>query len=459
MNEKIRALNRFGLGARVGQTAEVGEPRGWLKDQLAGPAPAMAPDAEIPSREAPAEALRALLRARRQEDASAREEARRAIRDVVRAEARALLRTRIWSDRPFPERLVAFWSNHFCVSVAGKGILAPLAGAYEREAIRPHVLGRFEEMALASAHHPAMLLYLDNAQSTGPGSPVARRRGRREGGAGGRGLNENYARELLELHTLGVHGGYDQADVEALARVLTGWTVAGLGDPRAPDASAGPVRFVFREAMHEPGPKTVLRTTYREAGAGEGEAVIRTLAHHPATAGFVATKLVRHFVSDDPPAGAVKRISAVFLESGGDLSRVAGALVDLDEAWDPDNRKFRAPQDWLVAALRAFHAREAPEPAYPALEQLRHPLWSPPSPKGFGDTAREWADPDALMNRAELARSIGRAMPLARVEPLALLDVAEVGPGDPLGTLLADETIPTRERVALAMAGPAFQWR
>jgi uncharacterized protein (DUF1800 family) len=308
---------------------------------------------------------------------------------------------------------------------------------------------------------------------------MAGRRGR--GGNARGGLNENHARELLELHTVGVDGGYDQEDVVELAKVLTGWTVGGL----APDgamaarlrgrrgrggAGGGEERFgtLFREAQHEPGPKTVLGRRY-DGGAGEIERVVRDLCAHPSTARFVATKLVTHFVSDDPPARAVDAVAGTFADSGGDLRAVADTLVDLPEAWDPEAAKFRSPLDWLTAVFRAFRVEDAPEMAGPVLRQLRWPTWAPPSPKGFGDTASDWADPDSLMNRAELARSVAReagrgqgrragATP-AGLDPRALLEVVEPTRAGPLEQMLGDDSIDAAERIALAIGGPAFQWR
>jgi len=380
-------------------------------------------------------------------------EARRTLRTILETEERAVLDRRVSTDQPFIERLVAFWSNHLCVSVAAKARVVPLAGLYEREAIRPHVLGSFADLVLASAHHPAMLLYLDNAESIGPDSRVARLLSRRTGAP--RGLNENYARELMELHTVGVDGGYTQDDVIQMARILTGWSVAGIGPREAARAGS----FVFRRAAHEPGPKTLLGKRYREDGEAEGERAIRDLCAHPSTARFVSTKLVRHFVSDEPPSSAVDRIAGVFRESGGDLSEISHALVTLDEAWNPDTRKLRTPQDWVVATLRALHAREAPPSFVNVLRELRHPLWAPSAPKGYGDTVREWADPESLMQRAELARSVSRRIPGARAEPERLLRVVDVEDGNPLPGMLTDNGVAADERLALGFGGPAFQWR
>ena len=473
MDVALRALNRFGLGARRGERQRISDPRGWLKAQLDGGAPALHAS-NIPAPGAIGDAVRG-LRMPGQRDEQERREARRHLVELSAGEARTALEARIASDRPFVERLVAFWSNHLCVSSGSKILVAPLAGSYERDVIRPHVLGRFEDMVLASAKHPAMLAYLDNFQSIGPSSPGAQA-GQRNNGAK-RGLNENYARELLELHTLGVNGGYTQTDVQELARVLTGWTIDGIGGPgaRAPQGSqprrgnnvARRVRpepgsalgFTFRETLHEPGTKTVLKEKYKEDGVAEGEHAIRALCRHPSTAQFVATKLATHFISDDPPAAAVDRLARAFRSSEGDLKVVARTLIEETDAWREDARKFRTPQDWFIAVMRAFGANEVNPNAPVVLRQLRQPLWSPPSPKGFGDAMQEWADPDSLLNRGELARTISRQPALAALDPRALLEVVDVPAGNPLHSLIADTSIPAQERVALAIAGPAFQWR
>jgi uncharacterized protein (DUF1800 family) len=476
MNRTLRACNRFGMGATVGETA-LADPRGWLLEQVR-PAAAALDDGALPTAADVGKATRALIEAQRSRNDEATRGARETIRGIVRQEGAAALRARVTSDAPFAERLVAFWSNHLCVALPAKPPLAALAGLYERQAIRPHVFGRYEDMVLASARHPAMLTYLDNAVSIGPSSEAARnlaRRGRE------RGLNENYARELLELHTLGVDGGYTQEDVEALARILTGWTVTGFGfaDRLArgrgrgdSGSSGGAVAFAYRDVLHEPGDKTLLGTKYGEGGEEEGRRAIARLCGHPSTARFLATKLARHFVGDEPPPAAVDRLVRRWIETDGDLSEVSKELIDLDEAWDPDFLKFRTPQDWMTAMLRAVGARDVPEPVGRLLQQLRQPLWAPSSPKGYGDTKGDWADPDSLLNRAELARSTadrllaarrgrrsGGERAAARVDPSSLLEVVDISVENPLGTLLADDAISADERTALVFGGPAFQWR
>ena len=476
MNRTLRACNRFGMGATVGEPA-LADPRGWLLEQVRRDAAAL-PDGTLPTASDVGKANRALIEAQRSRNEETTREARETIRGIARQEGAATLRARITSNSPFAERLVAFWSNHLCVSIPAKPPIAALAGLYERQVIRPHVFGRYEDMVLASARHPAMLTYLDNAVSIGPNSEAARnlaRRGRE------RGLNENYARELLELHTLGVEGGYAQEDVEALARILTGWTITGFGfadrlargrDRRDSGANDVDVAFAYRDVLHEPGDKTLLGMKYRESGEEEGRRAIADLCRHPSTARFLATKLARHFVADEPPPDAVDHIARRWIETDGDLSEVSRTLIDLDEAWDPALRKFRTPQDWMTAMLRAVGARDVPEPVGRLLQQLRQPLWAPSSPKGYGDTKGEWADPDSLLNRAELARSTadrllaarlgqraGSQRAASRVDPSRLLDVVDISAEDPLGTLLADDAISADERTALVFGGPAFQWR
>lgn len=458
MNATLRALNRFGLGARAGEKAGISDPRSWLKSQLDSSRTGI--DAvDLPSLKEVGSALERARQSQNTSDEETRRAAQHGLRGIAGREISAVLQQRIATDTPFLERLVAFWSNHLCVSAQSKPPVLSLAGYYERTVIRPHLLGLFSDMVLASARHPAMLFYLDNARSIGPssrGSRMAARRGRK------RGLNENYARELLELHTVGVDGGYTQRDVEQLALIFTGWTVAGLGPGMRMGMGMGgssEPSFMFRAALHEPGAKRVLGVKHREAGEAEGQRVIRDLCRRSETARFVAKKLVGHFVSDDPPDAAVERIAATFRKTEGDLLQVSTALVDLDEAWRPENRKFRTPQDWLTAVLRGSGLTSVPRRMGQLLRQLRHPLWAPAAPKGYGDTMKEWADPDSLMNRAELGRTLAQRFARGRFEPEKILELVDLPDSDPLRPLLADSSIGRDNRLALGIAGPAFQWR
>ena len=450
MDATLHAVRRFGLGASPHELAAIVDPQSWLSRQI-GDRHA----ARMPASNSSMQELVALFdetRAARQSgDENAIKAAQRKARDLLLDELLLALQHRIHSPTPFVERLVAFWSNHLCVSLAAKPNMGALAAWYERDAIRPHVLGRYEDMVLASAQHPAMLTYLDNAASIGPRSRGAQRaqsRGRN------RGLNENYARELLELHTLGVEGPYGQQDVEQLARILTGWTLRGMrgGDPQQEPG------YVFRPQLHEPGSKTLLGKRYPETGETEGIEAIRDLCRHPATAHFIADKLARHFINDRPPTSAVERIAEVFASTQGDLREIARTLIDLEEAWDTDSAKFRSPQDWIVAVLRIAPPPEIQRPVAAAMRQLRHPVWAPPSPKGFGDTLADWADPDSLMNRAELARQLARHLKRAGWQAKELLSLVPESRHSELRAVLGGD-LSSRDQVALLVGGPAFQWR
>jgi uncharacterized protein (DUF1800 family) len=337
--------------------------------------------------------------------------ARRFIRGVSRENYLAMVGARtnaaLVAPAPFVERMVHFWANHFAVS-ADKLTVIGIAGLLEFEAIRPHVLGKFKDMLIAVEQHPAMLLYLDQAQSIGPDSragQLAARFGRQR-----RGLNENLAREILELHTLGVNSGYSQADVTEFARVLTGWTVDGLTRgplQRVIGGNGRPGDFHFAEIIHEPGTRSVAGRIYAQQGEAQGLAVLGDLADDPRTARHLATKLARHFAGDDPPPAMVERLTQAFLHSGGDLPTLYRAIVDSPEAWSPAAPKFRTPWDWSVAALRAVGTRHVEaQPAAGLLNQLGQPVWRPGSPAGYDDIGPSWSGPDALLRRVEAAERI-----------------------------------------------------
>jgi uncharacterized protein (DUF1800 family) len=310
---------------------------------------------------------------------------------AYRAEALARFQRASLARAGFVERLVCFWSNHFCVSAAKGGFVRVLAGAYEREAIRPHVLGRFIDMLRAVEQHPAMVFYLDNQQSIGPNSKAGQNRKR--------GLNENLAREILELHTLGVDGGYTQADVTAFARVITGWSFVGregkIGVPGSP---------VFVANYHEPGAQTVLGKSYDQLDRGQGLTVLEDLARHPGTARHIATKFARHFVADTPPQSLVDRLAKNFADTSGDLRALAMTLVNSDEAWAQPASKLRSPYEFMIATAR-ITGRTPTEPGqiFGGLNALGAPLWTPPGPNGFPDTNAAWASPDGMKTRLDLA--------------------------------------------------------
>lgn len=399
------ATHRFGLGARPDEPIP-SDPRQWLLAQLDLPTTRPPSWQQLPSTAELTRIWLAQQRAVRQapegQRAGIREAYLRRSRGDYLAAIGARVDTALQTQSPFVERLVHFWANHFAVSV-DKLLVIGLAGAFEADAIRPHVMGRFEDMLLATARHPAMLLYLDQAQSIGPNSLVG---GRSQGSPQrGRGLNENLAREILELHTLGVRGGYQQDDVTELARALTGWT---LPDDRA-EASATDASYRFVPALHEPGARRIAGRVYPEAGAEQALAILRHLAATPSTARHIATKLVRHFVADEPPSALVQRLEDAFLRSDGHLPTVYRALLTADQAWEPQFGKFKTPWEWSIASLRALNAQTLP-PAQASglMTQLGQPVWRPGSPAGFDDTAATWAAPDALMRRIEAAQRLAR---------------------------------------------------
>jgi len=359
-------------------------------------------------------------------------------------EAKARLSAAAGADIGFAERLVWFWSNHFCISAAKGGGVAQLAGAYEREAIRPHVLGHFGDMLLAVETHPAMLLYLDNARSIGPNSPAGR--------AGGKGLNENLAREILELHTLGVRTVYSQADVARFADVITGWTIV---PPRADLPHAG--EFTFNPRMHEPAAEKVIDKVYPDTGFEQGRAVLQALARHPATARHVATKLARHFVADDPPLALVDKLSKRFLDTQGNLKEMAKMLVAAPESWAAAPRKLKRPGEWMIGMLRAANS-DPPDvrPIMQAQNLLGEPIWRPPAPNGFADKDEAWID--GMAQRLDIATQAARRFG-NQIDPKAVLDQA-LGPlasADTRQTINRAESRP--QALALLFMAPEFQRR
>lgn len=421
------ALNRFGLGARPGDALPP-DPKGWLAGQFRSFQPRPQALGQVPSRSTVIGQLadytaqaRMDGRARRrmqaaslktgaaaqQGDAQAdplKRYLRQTIRDDYLVENAARLSSALTTDSPFAERLVYFWANHFAVSVDKLPVIG-LAGLLEFEAIRPNLFGRFSDLLLAVEQHPAMLVFLDQAQSIGPDSEVGRLATMRGGKP--RGLNENLAREAMELHTLGVRTGYSQGDVTEFARALTGWTVSGIA--RGPVArfigGGDDGSFTFAEALHEPGDRVIMGKRYAQQGEAQARAVLLDLAASPATARHISTKLARHFAGDDPPAAMVDRLTQAYLSSGGNLSTVYRALIESPEAWAPQPLKFKTPWEWSVSALRALGQTELDSTKAAAmLRQLGQPTWQPGSPAGWDDIAASWAAPEALMRRVEIAQ-------------------------------------------------------
>ncbi len=436
-NSAAIAAIRFGLGRTPGQGVGT-DPQRWLSQQLSvadpGPAAASVTDSftallfdQRARGDTKAEAVAGAV--------AARGEASQA-RGLFRADTMALLDQAVSTATPFRERLVWFWANHFTVSIR-KGQIAPLIGDYVRSAIRPHVTGRFTDMLLAVMRHPAMLLYLDNAISAGPRSVF--------GGRQNRGLNENLARECLELHTVG--GGYSQADVTEFARILTGWSV---------ERQQNPLGYRFRPGLAEPGDKMLMGRSYPEGEEG-GLLALQMLGTHPATYRHLATKLVQHFVGDLPPADAVGRVAAVLRDTGGNLGAAALEVTRLPGAWQPLT-KLRTPQDYVVATFRAAGLpADKRQNMMQLVGGLGQAMFNAPLPNGWVDQASEWAGPEALLRRVDWAYGFANRQDLP--EPMELAETA-------LGPLLSASTAAEvrragsrRDAITLLLASPEMQRR
>jgi uncharacterized protein (DUF1800 family) len=482
------AANRFGLGARPGAIDAMHDPRGALAQQVGTPSSNNAAFAGLTSSAdylAAETRYRMDRRARKQElevannaansrDANAEEKVkaagggfRKEFGAQLLAEGAARWQVALAAPIGFDERLVRFWSNHFAVSVDKRQALL-YAAPMEREVIRPLAFGRFQDLLLGVESHPAMLSYLDNIASIGPDSRFGQRSPQRYGGDDAQpkrklGLNENLAREILELHTLGVNGGYTQADVTELARAITGWSIRGPRDDRMGERfgvtsnASSETGFVFRDAAHEPGPRNILGKHYADGGIEQGRRVLADLALHPSTAHHLALKLARHFVSDQPPPALVQRMAKSYLDSGGELRALYLSLLQSDEAWSPSARKFRTPDDFLVAALRALGTEQVPDVRKVAglLTKLGQPSFMP---AGFADTADAWIGPDALWKRIQTAEELAARAPRSLVPAQVARDA--LGPRLDASTAQAIARAESpKQALSVLLASPDFQWR
>lgn len=409
------AVTRFGLGARPDEIDQAEpDPTRYLRRQIQ-PSGGPLLDGAPSSREAwlAVQAYREeIQRVQREGGENPEAELAEARRTFFRLPLTHLARRTglaVMTPNGFAERWVRFWSNHFSVSSDGLDMVA-LAPTLEAEAIRPNAFGRFDALALAADLHPAMLVYLDNHISVGPTSPLGTR--------AGRGLNENLAREILELHTLGAQGGYSQADVEAFARALTGWTVGNRRLHR--EAQWGYAMFDAR--LHERGSWTVLNRPYRDSGAEQARAIITDLANSPITAARLSEKLARHFFSDTPSPAQISHIERAWTRSGGDLARVAEAVITAPDAFNPAFAKFKQPEEFMIGALRALGASPPrPRDLREAFTAIGQRPFSAPSPEGWPDDEPSWADPDAIKKRLEFSNALARRSargetPLMRAE-------------------------------------------
>lgn len=481
---EVIAQNRFGLGARPGD-APLSDPRGWLKAQLA-PSKDIPPAlAHIPKTEdAIVEAKGAIMaqrqfRKQRAADAAAAtakpadtatppqmamdtpkpdvKKPEVTLGDLYADQVVARVAAAVTTDAPFRERLVHFWMNHFAVSAEKQKVRA-LCGPYEQEAIRAHLDGSFAAMLMAVAHHPTMILYLDNETSFGPNSEfVATREGRTDRKLG---LNENLGRELLELYSLGVRTGYTQADVTELARAITGWSVVSDRPALEKVMMTGQHGFAYYPPMHEPGHRTIMGKMYKQEGHDQGVAILADLGVHPATAHHIATKLARHFIADDPPPTAVAKLERVFNDTGGDLPSLHQALVDLPEMWDAKLApKYKTPWDYVISVGRLTGPGDGkPRQLVGLFAQLGQPVYTPGAPAGWPDTMAAWLSSDGLSKRIDVATAVGKSKG-GTLDARALADQL-YGTSLSNATRVAINTADSgQQALALLLASPEFMRR
>ena len=449
--QTLIATNRFGLGATPADIERAKDkPKAWLKSQIKSSTAMPSLFSDQPSS---ADILRQSYENRRVKDEASRKALNKKKRQGFNQALRTRLKYQVQTDQPFAERLVRFWSNHFTVSRT-RGLIGPALPAYENEAIRPFIFGQFEELLLNVTQHPCMLIYLDNISSIGPNS--------RQGSRRGKDLNENLAREILELHTMGAQGDYTQSDVTNFAKILTGWTVARQRK-KPKNQKAPPGQFFFNPRTHEPGPKEILGKSFKQGGVNQGIEALKYISHHPSTARFVATKLVRHFIDDTPSAGDIQKIEQVFIKTKGDLAVVSEALIDLKSAWDMSGSKIKTPEELMISTLRAMttkYALKLPrrQLLFPALKSMGQEIFRAPSPAGWPDKGEAWIAPESLTHRLEWIRAFSRQSP-GDINPVSIFNQTIA----PFATEDAARLIkgaPSRaDGLALIFSSPAFQRR
>jgi uncharacterized protein (DUF1800 family) len=476
--DAVLALNRFGMGPRPGSIAAIqSDPRGALIAELERAPTELAAASALPSsakayrmvNEAIAKRQAKAILAKKAEEKAQGEAKKQQMaeapamdyaqanmgmaekaavdsvpdpgRPIYLDEAKARTEAALAAEIGLTERLVWFWSNHFCIS-ADK--IRSMSGAYEREAIRPRVLGRFVDLLLAAEGHPAMLFYLDNLGSMGANSIAGINRNR--------GLNENLAREAMELHTLGVRTGYTQDDVISFAKVLTGWTLL----PPVDNPEHGG-EFSFNPRLHEPGAQTVMGKVYEQEDAEQGRAVLRDLAANPATATHVAAKLARYFIADTPPPALVERMATVFRETEGDLKEVTKAMIASPESWSEPPTKLRRPSEWVVGMVRAAGLTQIDPKRYTDGQALLgEPLWRPSAPQGFPDDEASWID--GMGRRLDIANAVAERI-ADRADPRAIIDTVLGGTVAPEVSQAVNRAESRPQALALLFMSADFQRR
>jgi len=462
------ALDRFGYGARFKQSPP-DNPKAWLKAQIK---PADYPSTDWTSIAA-LEALHNFKKRRKNEkdnpkknNKSANKKSQKnmmsmqadnqdsnmqsmsdvdsnSLRKYINRQSQSLtndaIKQSIRADETFQYRLVDFFSNHFSVSMNSINLKA-MAPTLEREAIAPNIDTYFAKMLVDVTTHPAMIIFLNNERSSGPNSPFAKKRKNR-------GLNENLAREILELHTLGVQGGYSQDDVIELAKAISGWSIAKGKRVKKHG-------FVFNKAMHEPGTRTVLGKKYAQKNHQQGIDILKDLSVHPSTAQFMSQKIAQHFIADQPPKALVDDMTTAWVKSSGHLKTVLGAMIDHPLSWQPQKQKFKTPRDFVISACRACGKKNVPKPgASTTLKLLGQTPFEAGSPAGYGDSVDDWNGAEALMTRIEWADHLSAS---AKVNPIKAVQTA-LGSNVSDNTLTAIKRAESREQgLALMLMSPEF---
>jgi len=442
------AVNRFGYGARGDELIQAErDPKTWIKSTLLP----VSFDTSLPHSNDIFISHNNYQQQKKQpknqnkkisSNSSDNKMMKNSARDALRSMSVDTLTQAIHSSHSVSWRLLDFFSNHFSVTANGR-LMAGLAGTLEREAIAPHLLSNFEDMLLAVEQHPAMLIYLNNEKSFGPNSKIAKKRKK--------GLNENLAREIMELHTLGVDGGYTQADVVELAKAITGWSVKNVKK----EGSAG---FIFRPTGHEPGSRVLLGKKYSQNGIRQGQQILRDLAMHPSTIKHICYKLAHHFVSEKPSEVLLSKMEATWRKTQGNIKQVMYSLFDAEESWLASTQKFKTPRDFVISLYRAVAPQKINDRfLLNSLINLGQKPFSAGSPAGFSDDTSDWLGASALMARVDWSTMAVAYLKKPNSEKIMTVALGSSVSQHTYQTVMRAES--RQQAMALLLMSPEFQRR
>jgi uncharacterized protein (DUF1800 family) len=439
------AVNRFGYGAREDEFEQaLPNPKQWVKSQLTP----VSFDNSLPSSSDIFIVHSKYLKEKKQlkNKKESNEKQKKMMGNSPRAALKDMsvdtLQRAISSSNSVSWRLLDFFSNHFSVTAQGR-LMTGLSATLEREAIAPNMLGNFGDLLLAVEQHPAMLIYLNNEKSFGPNSRMAKKRKK--------GLNENLAREIMELHTLGVNGGYTQHDVIELAKAITGWSV------KRPDKEKD-TGFIFREYGHEPGTRKLLGKSYPQDGLSQGQKMLTDLAMHPATAKYICYKIAHHFVSDIPSNTLLDKMENTWMKTEGNLTQVMNTLFDSQESWQAGTKKFKTPRDFVISTHRALSEKNIVDKwLLSSLTNLGQQPFNAGSPAGFSDDYQDWLGGNALMARIDWSARVSQSRKRVNTEEVMN---STLGDSISMNTYQAVMRAESRQQaLTLLLMSPEFQWR